>query len=66
MTVIVTPAHCRAIGYCARGMRVAAARWRIDYSKFLAEGIRADELLSASNNDSMALAAVEVARGEQQ
>ena len=66
MTVIVTPAHCRALGYCARGVRAALSRWGIDYSKFLAEGVCADELLSASNNDSMALAAVEVARGEQQ
>ena len=66
MTVIVTPAHCRALGYCARGVRAACARWGIDYGKFLAEGIHAVEILSASNNDSMAVAAVEVARGEQQ
>ena len=44
--------HAREVGYCARGMRVFAERHGIDWPRFVAEGIDADEL--RATNDAMA------------
>lgn len=63
--VIVRIEHLRELRYCARGVRAFFARHGLDYVEFLKRGIDAETLLHASNNDAMALAAVEVARGRQ-
>lgn len=60
--VVVTMQDCRELRYCARGVRKLCERYGIDYSKFLAEGIRAEDLLDATNHDGMVVAVVEVAR----
>lgn len=64
--VIVRMEHCRHLRYCARGVRELFARYGLDYSDFLNNGIDSEKLLVATGNDGMALAAVEVARGRQQ
>ena len=61
--VVVRMEHCRSAGYCARGVRELAARYNLDYAKFLSEGIDSEELLRATGEDAMVQAAVEVARG---
>lgn len=61
--VIVRMEDCRQLRYCARGVRELFARYGLDYSDFLQNGISAEKLLKASGNDAMAVAAVEVARG---
>lgn len=61
--VIVRIEHLRQLKYCSRGVREFSARHNFDYTDFLANGIPADRLLEVSNNDGMAQAAVEVARG---
>lgn len=61
--VIVQMEHCRELRYCARGVRELFARYGLDYTDFLNNGIDSDKLLEATGNDGMALAAVEVARG---
>ena len=63
-TVIVRMEHCRELHYCARGVRELFARYGLDYINFLNNGIDSDKLLEATGNDGMALAAVEVARGQ--
>lgn len=60
--VIVRMEHCRELRYCARGVRELFARYGLDYTDFLNNGIDSDKLLEATDNDGMALAAVEVAR----
>lgn len=62
--VIVRMGDGRQLRYCARGVRELFARYGLDYSDFLQNGISAEKLLEASGNDAMALAAVEVARGQ--
>ena len=64
--VIVTMADFRLCKFCAGGVRRGFARYNLDYSKFLDSGIDAEELLAATNYDSMVLQAVEVAHGRQQ
>jgi len=64
--VIVRMEHLRSLRYCARGVREFFARYELDYPDFLQNGVPAETLLGASNNDAMALAAVEVARGRKQ
>jgi hypothetical protein len=64
--VIVKMEHCRSLRYCARGVRELFARYGLDFSDFLKNGIPADRLLEATNNDGMCIAAVEVASGRQQ
>ena len=64
--VIVRMEHCRELRYCARGVRELCARYGLDYTDFLLHGISGKELLSASDNDAMAAAVVEVAHGRQQ
>lgn len=61
--VIVNMVHCRKLGYCARGIRELCARYNLNYEDFLINGIASDALLEATNNDAMAIAVVEVARG---
>lgn len=56
----VTHADMRALGYCNRGAREWLARHRLDWSRFLAEGLPAAALLATG--DSLAEAVVEVAR----
>ena len=63
--VIVRMEHCRELRYCARGVRELFARYGLDYTDFLNNGIDSDKLLEATSNDGMALAAVEVARGRE-
>lgn len=65
-TVIVRMEHLRELRYCARGVRAFFQRYELDYSKFLSDGIDSASLLTATNNDAMAVAAVEVAHGRQQ
>ena len=61
--VVVRMEHCRAAGFCARGVRALAARYNLDYQKFLSDGIDSEELLKATGDDAMVKAAVEAARG---
>lgn len=62
--LIVVQRDMRALKYCSRGVREFFRLHNLDYSKFLQEGIPAEELLATG--DSMAEAVVEVARGRQQ
>jgi hypothetical protein len=64
--VNVTMSDFRQCHFCAGGVRRGFARYNLDYPKFLESGIDADELLSATNYDSMVMQAVEVANGRQQ
>lgn len=63
---VVRMEHLRELRYCARGVRSFFQRYNLNYDVFLKHGIEAEALLKASNNDSMAIAAVEVARGRKQ
>lgn len=62
--IVVRMEHLRQLRYCSRGVRAFFARYGLDYSRFLSEGIEASVLLEASNHDEMAVAAVEVASGK--
>lgn len=62
--VIVKMEHLRQLKYCAKGIRKFFNRYELDYNDFLKNGIPGKQLLSACNNDAMAKAGVEVARGE--
>lgn len=64
--VIVRMEHLRELRYCARGVRFFFQRHNLDYTLFLSEGIEAEKLLRVTNNDGMAVAAVEVANGRKQ
>lgn len=64
--VIVKMEDMRTLRYCSRGVREFFERHNLDYSSFLQHGISGKELLSASSNDAMAAAAVEVAHGREQ
>lgn len=67
--IIVTMADAKACIpggkgiYCSRGIRSFFEKYNLDYSDFVKNGIDAEKLIAT--NDSMALAAVEVARGRQ-
>lgn len=61
MSVIVRMEHLRELRYCARGVRAFFQQHALDYSSFLQHGIESEYLLAVTNNDAMALAAVEVA-----
>lgn len=63
---IVRMKHCRSLGYCARGVRSLFARYELDYADFLTNGISANNLLKATNDDGMVVAVVEVASGVKQ
>lgn len=64
--VIVKMEHMRSLRYCSRGVREFFERHQLNYSDFLQNGISGEELLSASGNDAMAAAVVEVAHGRKQ
>lgn len=61
--VTVRMEHVRRCGYCAAGVRDYFARFGIDYTAFIMNGIDADDLLRLTNNDALAQEVVEVARG---
>ncbi len=58
--VTVRTVHLRRLGYCAGGVRAFFARYGLDYSAFLRDGIGSDKLEQVG--DAMGLAAVEEAR----
>lgn len=55
--------HIRELGYCNRGARAFCERHGLDWRRFLAEGLPAQQI--ESTGDAMALKAVERARKEQ-
>ena len=57
--LVVTHADMRALGYCNRGARDWFARHRLDWSRFIDQGLPADLLLATG--DSMAQGVVAVA-----
>lgn len=61
---VVTLAHCRALGYCARGMRAFFTRYGLDWDGFRERGASADEI--EATGDSMAIAAAKLARDEEE
>lgn len=61
--IIVRMVHCRKLQYCASGIRTLCERYNLNYQDFLENGIDSEVLLSATNNDAMSIAVVEVARG---
>ena len=63
--IIVKMCHCRSLQYCSAGVRLVFQRYGLDYHSFLENGIDSEVLLKATNNDSMVLAVVEVAREQQ-
>jgi len=61
--VIIRLVDCREVFFCSRGIRLFCAKYGIDYSDFIKNGIDADKLLSY--NDSMANQVVECKRGKE-
>lgn len=57
--MIVTMKHAREVGYCARGMRVFAQRHGLDWTRFVRQGLDADEL--RKTDDAMAARVIEQA-----
>lgn len=57
---LVTLEHCRALRYCARGMRAFFVRHELDWQRFRADGLPASEL--EATGDAMAIAAARLAR----
>ena len=57
---IVTVAHCRTLGYCARGMRAFFARHSLDWDEFRHNGSPASKI--EATGDAMAIAAASLAR----
>jgi hypothetical protein len=57
--LMVTHADMRSLGYCNRGARDWFARHRLDWSRFIDQGLPADLLLATG--DSMAQDVVAVA-----
>jgi hypothetical protein len=59
--MLITVAHARSLygnkGYCSRGMRAFAQRHRLDWERFLREGLPEEELLATG--DDMARQVVE-------
>ncbi len=60
----VWPRHMKAIGrgYCSKGARAFAIRNKLDFQKFVHEGIPEEDLLATG--DAMAIAVVNEARRE--
>lgn len=54
--------HIRELGYCNRGARAFFERHGLDWRRFLAEGLPAEQI--ERTGDAMALKAVERARKE--
>lgn len=61
MTVIVKLEHMRELGYCSRGARYFFQLHNLDWSKFIKEGLPAEDI--EATGDVLALKVVEVARG---
>ena len=59
---MVTMAHARQARMCARGVRAFAKRHGLDYSRFLREGIPAEQL--RATGDAMAAQAADIAEAE--
>ena len=59
--MIITIEHVRAAHYCAKGSRAFCAKYKLDYSDFLKNGIDEQKLLDL--NDSMADRLVRTAHG---
>lgn len=59
---LVTLEHCRALHYCARGMREFCVRHNLDWQKFREEGMPADVV--EATGDGMAQQAAQLARAE--
>lgn len=55
--MIITLEDARAFDYCAPGMRRFAARNKLDWSKFIKEGLPSEVLLATG--EQMAIALVE-------
>lgn len=60
--MIIRLIDCREVFFCSRGIRLFCAKYEIDYTDFIKNGIEADKLLSL--NDSMANLVVERKRGK--
>jgi hypothetical protein len=61
---IVTLEHCRALGYCARGMRAFFEQHGLDWQAFRAGGLPASTI--EATGDAMAQRAAALARERQQ
>lgn len=59
---VVTLAHARALGYCAKGMRAFAERHGLDWQAFRDQGLPATTM--EATGDAMAIAAARRARQE--
>jgi hypothetical protein len=60
---IVTVEHCRALGYCARGMRAFFAQHGLDWQAFRAAGLPASTI--EATGDAMAQRVAALARETQ-
>lgn len=60
----VTLEHCRALGYCARGMRAFFASNGLDWDEFRARGLPASTI--EATGDAMAQRAAALARQSEQ
>lgn len=58
----VTVAHLRRVHFCVRGARAFAARYGLDWSRFVREGLPASEL--EATGDAMAARVCALARKE--
>lgn len=63
MSVVVTLAHCRELGYCTSGMRDFCARHGLDWAALRSSGLPVEVV--ENTGDAMALKAAELARREQ-
>lgn len=61
---IVTLQHCRALGYCARGMRAFFAHHGLDWQTFRERGLPAD--LIEATGDAMAQRVAALSRQQHQ
>jgi len=64
VSATVTLEHCRRLGYCARGMRAFFARHGLDWPRFRAEGLPAEQI--EATGDAMAARAAELARADRE
>lgn len=60
--IIVRLEHCRQLHYCSHGIREVFQHYKLDYGRFLREGMAAKELMQRTNNNELVVRAVEVAR----
>jgi len=62
MTALVTMRHVRQARMCSRGARAFFARHGLDYSRFLREGLPAEDI--RATGDAMAITVAELAERE--